>query len=205
MEKKTGARNKISGESYKSDARLEYLAARRMAEDGVGGAALAKLQALSDSGYSDADIYIGHMFERGMGVSKDDSVALRYFIEAEKAGNITGSYFAARNLERNGRSEESAIRLRTLALDDYPPAMMRLARALEYGRGVKQDIQESRRLLLKAKRMGHIWAIRYDGIKCLRGEYGWQWRPWGVALLARAVTFAIWLTLTAPHDPRLVS
>jgi hypothetical protein len=118
----------------------------------------------SNQGYTNANDYIGYMYDAGLGVPQNYSKALEFYTLAADKGNAY-SQDSLGFLYENGKgvtqNYAKAVELYTLASDKGNiTALSDLARMYELGLGVKQDNNKALELYTKANNTAKIALLK---------------------------------------------
>ena len=115
----------------------------------------------------EAEYWLGHMYENGLGVDRNYGEAQKYYELSIKNGGVR-ALAALGKMYRDGKTgktePEKAFELFTkaAALKD-PEAIFNIARAYENGSGVTADSQKAYRHFSDAAKRGHPEAMYYVG------------------------------------------
>lgn len=129
---------------------------------------------LAEEGIPEAQNNVGHMYERGMGVAQNYSVAMQWYRRAAEAGlaeaqlNIGLLYYYGYGVATNQR--EAVSWFRQAAENELPEAEYMLALSLEQGTGINLDYREARRLFLKSARANYAPAQMMYSFMLQAGE-----------------------------------
>ena len=135
-----------------------YELANDLFQSGDYAAAFEKYDALTKVGSVESFLQIGWMFEKGLGIKKDDRRALGNYNLAAHLGSVQGKHYAAR-IYLEHREYQSAMRLlREAASNGYGPSSYRLGRIFEKGMGVSPDLAQATTWYDKSSRQQHLLA-----------------------------------------------
>jgi TPR repeat protein len=149
--------------------------------------AIRAWQALAESGVPEAQNNLGHMYEEGLGVAQNYTVAMNWYRQAadndlpEAQHNVGLLYYNGYGVAENPR--EAVRWFRQAALEDVVPAQYMLGLAYQQGNGVDLDYQEARRWFLKAARQGSVNAQFMYAYMLQAGE-GADSNPFGAYIWA---------------------
>ncbi|MBQ3682118.1 MAG: SEL1-like repeat protein [Succinimonas sp.] len=145
---------------------LPYLGELEIRE-GKYEAALEKLTESEKNPNSEAEFWLGYMYEHGLGVTKDLKEALNYYENSVAHGSTRALVALGRMYQEGvtGKPEpEMAFDLYQKAADrKEPDAIYHLGLAYETGNGVKADNQKALRYFSEAAKSGHPEAMYYVG------------------------------------------
>lgn len=147
---------------------------------------------------TDIFLQLAGMFGNGRGASKDLAQAGQWFERAANAGSVQGTYgvFAVRC--HQGRYTEAKDWAERAANQGFTPAIYRLGRLYEAGKGVNADRKRGRGYIEQAAAQGHLLAQRHIALSLLRGERGLTRIPRGFMMLLKV---AASLFRVATQDP----
>ena len=137
--------------------------------------AFAEFSYLADEGDATAYYYLGKMYAQGLGVPKDDTMAVEYYKKAESAYNIDAAYELAQILLSNATSAdtpefETGLRyLKRAAYAGQADALFELGEMFSQGKNVEQNYQNSFGYYLMSSLRGHAAAQLKLGVHYLLG------------------------------------
>ena len=146
---------------------------------------------LANKNYIDCQIFMGWMCHMGMGTSKNDDEALRWFEEAATLGSQEGMFYCGRLLTANGNHLKALPWYEKAAEDGYLPAMYRLGMMHDNGNGVKRNRNIAMEYFERAARGGHIFSKRVIALRYMTGRGGIKMRLKGLLLLMQTIVSAI--------------
>lgn len=117
---------------------------------------------LAEEGDVKAMYNLGKLYERGRGVGKNLSTAVKWYVQAADAGQTYAQsrlgimYFEGRGVPRN--FDKALKLLRAAAKENIPNAQFQLANMYELGTGVEQDINKAIFWYKKADEAGYYLA-----------------------------------------------
>lgn len=111
-----------------------------------------------DGGYKIAGITLGHMYQQGLGVPRDEAEALRFQLAAAEAGSSSGKFSAGALLLQNG--PDAAARARGIALleeagEKYPDALITIGDYYLADRSLSENVYKAAVAFQKADAAGH--------------------------------------------------
>lgn len=121
--------------------------------------ALAIYRQLAEAGYDDAQTYLGWLYSKGLGTTRNDSEALVWLEKAVSAGNPRAAYLAGRIIETTDVTS-SIAKYERAASREYAPALSRLGIAYLEGKAVTQDVMKGLGYLYRAAAQRHYYALR---------------------------------------------
>lgn len=117
--------------------------------------------------YSDAQIAVAFMYEKGEGVPKDRQEAMKWLRKAAELGNSHGQYVLGFRYEEEGNMKD-AIYWYSQAMENSNPAKYQMAVIYYEGRYVSKDNEEAIRLLKELKKEGYRDASSF--LSKIQGE-----------------------------------
>ena len=149
---------RLSSMAPGSNANLEVW---RVGND--SGDFLQALRRLADAGNAHMMYRLGRMYAAGLGVTRDDAEAARWYRKGADAGNLNAkAALAAALLEGRGVAidkQEGLRLLRAAAVENHVESMNRLAHMLMDGKIVDKDPLEAVRLFTTAAEAGHVVSM----------------------------------------------
>ena len=169
----------------------DYDEAAALLEKGDYVAALARYRMLAERGSATAQVFLGWMHQLGRGVERDLEEAARWYKKAADAGSAEGQFYLGTLLCNQEEYQQAIAWLERAASQDYMPAIFRLGKMYDIGSGVTRDPEKAYRYLVRAARMGHLFAQRHIAGKMIRGRFGAKRIPEGLYNLGR-VLWSAW-------------
>ena len=165
--------------------------------------AFEKYQALARHGSLDSQVFLGWMYQRGLGVEQDNRKAISCFETAAKLGSPAGQFYMAKACA--GNSDLAAARhwYEMAAEKDFSPALFRLGWLYEVGRGVSPDPVKAFSYYEKSSVLGHIFAQRNKALMLVRGHQGPMGRVTGIFLLIKTIVMGSIVGSKDPHSDRV--
>jgi TPR repeat protein len=122
-------------------------------------ARIAIYKRAAERGSATSQTWLGYHYERGDGVSRDASEALRYYRMAADQGDPLAEYDAG-VMYRDGKGAPADIKeardwFRKSADQGFPPSMYNLGLLYRVGVGVPRDIAEAYKWIALAARAGY--------------------------------------------------
>lgn len=137
--------------------------------------AFAEFSYLADEGDATAYYYLGKMYAQGLGVPKDDTMAVEYYKKAESAYNIDAAYELAQILLAGAKTAdtpefETGLRyLKRAAYAGQAEALYELGEMFAQGKNVEQNYQNSFGYYLMSALRGNAAAQFKLGLHYLLG------------------------------------
>jgi TPR repeat protein len=152
---------------YPNSVRLIYQLGRAYAKKNDFRSAFAQYQKAADQGYGLAEYNIGVLYEKGLGVAKDEMQAVNWYRRAGEHGFVLAQYNLG-NMYRNGQGivqdyVEALIWLRKAAEQGNASAMGNLGVMYANAQGVAQDYAAAVSWWLKAAEQGEVISQTHLG------------------------------------------
>lgn len=183
-------------DQYHSAADL--LNKKRFAEAFVAYSELAR------AGDPRCQVFLGWMYAEGIGTTKDEKQALRWYQNAARLGSTEGAYYCGRHALRGGEFDRALEWLRAAAQNEYGPALLWLGIAYVRGLGVDQDLGKGVGYLKRAADTGNYLARRHLALLMIRGKLGILRIPLGIVLLPFVMIVGILDGLILGYSHRLM-
>jgi len=136
------------------------LAAYENLEAGRYDAARAEFEALGALGEHQALLYLGSMYERGLGVEIDQAAAAAFYGTSCAAGNTKSCFFLGLLKFRNGDFEGALGPYRIAADAGHPAAAYWIAQIYGDIKNPRFDKNQKIHYLKIASKRGHVFATR---------------------------------------------
>ena len=138
------------------------------------GAAITYWRAAANEGCSEAQFYLGSMFEKGRGVVKNDVESSQWYRKAADQGNVNAQYKLA-TCTRDGcgvvQNDVEAVQLFKKAADQgVAHAQLHLGVAYAKGQGVAQSDEEAAQWYRKAANQGDAKLQYAVGVHFMEGR-----------------------------------
>ena len=144
--------------------------------------ALNQFQRLAGKGDSEAQYYLGQMYEHGKGVKKDKVMAMRWYNQALEAENANAQFhrgfifyhavevefYDAVKVEKDYR--EAIKWFRKAAQQNHAPAQFYLGVMYQHGEGVEQNDREAVKWYRSAAQLGNPTAQYNLGVMYEKGK-----------------------------------
>jgi len=151
--------------------------------DGHYSQAMEQFKNLSEAGSLISNVYIGLMYELGLGVQKDITEAGKYFYKSAER-NLPTAQFYIGELERKLGDRESAVAWHKIAAENgLLPSMFALYKIYNSDRKDEQNKVLAEYYLIEASKRGHVFAQKHHAIRMLRGLYGISKMPLGILFI----------------------
>lgn len=146
---------------------------------------------LARKNYPDCQIFVGWMCHMGIGTSKNDDDALRWFEEAATLGVREAMYYCGKLLTTKGNHLESLPWYEKAAENGYPPAMYHLGVMYDNGMGVLKNRSIAMKYFKEGARNGHIFSKRAIALRYMAGRGGIITKIKGLMLYLQVIVSAI--------------
>jgi TPR repeat protein len=136
---------------------------------------------------TDAAVVLATLYEAGVGVREDLSLARDYYIQAAESGSNYAKYRLSRLRESSPQliDADAALSFAKEASEaNYAPGLYGLARLVEIGSGTRSDLVHARELYERSAEMGFGPAASYLAAALESGI-------WGLRDQVRSVHFAV--------------
>lgn len=181
----------------------EYQRASALYEAGKYQEALKEYRSLAERGSVQAQIFVGWMYQYGRGVTTDMEEAGRWYKKAADARSPEGIFYLGKLCFIQHQYAEAKRHFEDAAAKNYSPAIYRLGRLYELGKGVPIDEQTAYQYFERAAQMGHLFAERAIAGRMIKGHYRIQRVPEGLYRLVRALWLAARYMAKDEHDERI--
>lgn len=133
--------------------------------------ALQIYTSLAEVGDVDSQVFLGWMYQNGLGIKQNMEQALVFYEQAAKLGSAEGGFYLGRLYELQNKFSEAIEWLIFSAEKNYTPAMYRLGKLYETGHP-DRNISKAIGYLEEAGRRGHLLAQKDIALKMLKGQFG---------------------------------
>lgn len=166
--------------------------------------AMSEFNTLVNSGSLMSLVYIGYMFEEGLGVEASLSKAEEYYTRAFASGSIPAAFSLGRTSWKRGdyRSSEKFFSWGTERND--PRAMYWLAAYYLRDRDNRDGLKRAVELLERASSLGHLQSTRRLGQVLMRGHFGIARFFHGLRIYVSTPFIAARLIASDPASQRLL-
>lgn len=166
--------------------------------------ALKIYEDLAYAGDPQCQVFVGWMYQRGLGTVKDEQKALEWFRRAATLGSKVGAFYCGRAALAAQRYNDALPWLQQAARQDYGPALLWLGLMHTRGLGVHQDFAKGLTFLDRSAKAGNFYALREVGLLMARGKLGVTRIPLGVALVLYAVIAGIVTLIENPESENVI-
>jgi TPR repeat protein len=177
-------------------------------EAGDGSRYLAEeFRSLSKSGFPEASIYLGYLYEDGSNnLPRDVSLAFEHYEWAASEIGFVEAYMAQARILYHGKGDidkdiQSAKEMYELIVNETqnPIACFMLGRIYQNGEGIDKNLDEAERLYNMAIEKGNVWGMLY--LAELYAEKKMYFS--NLKIRIRAVIQAFKISRKNPNDTRL--
>ncbi len=165
--------------------------------------ALKQYLTYANEGNAECQVFVGWLYERGIGIPRDQLTAGNWFKRAAENGSPQGAFYYARYILRYGDKKEAIPWFQKGANLGDVPSLFRLGYAYFHGVGVDSDHNKGIQLIQQAAGLGHIYALRELSLIEMRGYKGFTGRILGSMRLIRATLSAYRVARKDPYSERL--
>ena len=173
----------------------EHRLAASLYDRGSYGESLEIYRKLAENNDSDCQTFVGWMHHKGLGTTKDDEEALRWFKKAADLSNLEGMFYCGRLMTAMARHQEAFAWYEKAAANGYSAAHFRLALAYDRGQGVGVDKSKALEYMRMAAEKGHVLAKREIGIRLILRGRGFREKIIGLRTLFSILASARRITL----------
>lgn len=166
-------------------------------------AARSVFEELATIGDAQALLYLGSMYERGLGVPVDDAIAADFYKRSCDSGNLTSCFFLGM-LKYRSRDIEGALRWYRIAAEaGHPAAAYWIAQIYGDPSNLFTDQAEALRYLKMADRGGHAFAARDLAKKRMRTSGSIISKLFACAHYIKAIVKGMFIIAKDTDDPRV--
>lgn len=183
--------------------RDEYQVASTLFDRGKYKEAFDKYRTLAESGSVTGQVFLGWMYQRGLGVEQDPEAARHWYQKAADTDSPVAQFYLGRLYGIQKKYRDAIEWLEKSASKNYMPAIYRLGRTYDLGEGVNVDKDKAHRLFDQAAKMGHLMAQRQIAIRMIKGHHGISGIPKGLYKLARVLFAGFRLSWSDPDNDRI--
>lgn len=158
---------------------------------------------LADKGSVDSQVFVGWMYQNGLGVKKDVNIAFSWYEKAANLGSAEGQFYVAKSYAIQNKFNETKEWYYKSAEKNYSPALFRLGWIYDTGRGVKADKEKALSYYKHATELGHVFAQKELAILLVKGHSGLLMRFYGIFLLLKSIVSGVLVAAKDPHSERL--
>ncbi|MDX1576206.1 MAG: tetratricopeptide repeat protein [Kiloniellales bacterium] len=152
---------------------VEFTLALVVQKLGYNAQALEMFEALADEGHSEAEFFVGFMFDTGRGVKENPAEAAKWYRMAADRGhamalnNLADLYLSGRGVSRD--VDRAVALYQRAARGGDPVAQTNLGQLYMHGRGVPRIPAKAVAWFRRAARQDYGPAMYYLGLMQLRG------------------------------------
>jgi uncharacterized protein len=168
-----------------------YLRARELLDRERFSEAFEIYSELAKSGDSRCQVFLGWMYQRGVGTRQDIAKALECYSNAATLGSKEGAFYLGRHLIDQCQYAEGKLWLEKSAAQEYGPALWRLGKIYLEGLGDGVDFKKGLEYIKRAERQGNLYARRQLSVLMIQGRLGLRWIPYGLVLFPYAALAAL--------------
>lgn len=181
----------------------DYEKAFAFYEAGKHKEALDQYRALAERGSVDAQVFVGSMYQRGLGAAANREEARRWYKRAAETKSAEAIFYLGKLDFADKQYADALHHFGEAAKQNYSPAIYRLGRMYELGKGIAVDEQKAYEHFERAAQLGHLYARRAVAGRMIRGRYGITKIPQGLYRLFKTLWDAAKVANKDEHDERL--
>lgn len=181
----------------------DYQRALNLYEAGRHKEALEQYRALAERGSVESQVFVGWMYQRGLGAAKDREEARRWYKKAAEAKSAEALFYLGKLHLTDNQYADALRYFEDAAKQKYSPAIYRLGRMYELGRGVAVDERKADEYFEQAAQRGHLFAQRAIAGRMMRGCYGITKIPQGFYRLLKTLWDGVKVGTKDEHDERI--
>lgn len=182
-----------------------YRKAHALFEEEQYGEALALYRSLAEHGSTEAQVFVGWMYQEGRGANKNIEEARSWYNKAASANSAEGQFYLGKLCLLEKKYDEAQRWFERASKQGYAPAIYHLGRMYQLGKGVAVDQKKAYEYLEQAAGMGHVFAQRVIAGKMLAGHFGVLKIPKGLYLLVKLLWSGYKVVHQDPYDSRIVT
>lgn len=165
--------------------------------------AMPLYKGMADSGDVQSQFLLGWMYRDGWGVTADVQQATIWFRRAADGGSPDGAFELAKLFEGQREYDKAFEQYERAAATSYGPALYRLGRMYEFGKGVVKSIDKALFYYESAAAQGHVFGIKNLALLLMQGRRGMLARCRGLLLFVKCMYLALSLGWKDHHSVRL--
>lgn len=165
--------------------------------------ALKQYLTYANEGHAECQVFVGWMYERGIGIPRDLWKAEKWFRRAAENGSPQGAFYYGRYILKHGTKEDSIAWFQKAANQGDVPGLFRLGYAYFHGIGVENNHTKGVQLIEQAASLGHIFALRELAVIELKGYRGFTGRIHGLITLISSLILGYKVAKRDPYSERL--
>lgn len=165
--------------------------------------ALRQYQKFAEEGVVEAQVFVGWMYDRGLGTARNAEEARRWYQRAAEAGSVDGLFYRGRLSLAEKRYADALQDFENAAKQNYSPAIYHLGCMHELGRGLPVDEMKAYAYFERAAELGHVFAHRVIAGRMMKGGYGLLRIPEGFCRFIRLLWNAARVVSKDEYDERI--
>jgi TPR repeat protein len=181
----------------------DYQRAFALYEAGKHKEALEQYRALAEHGSVDAQVFVGWMYQRGLGATANREEARRWYKKAAEAKSAEAIFYLGKLHFADKQYADALRHFEDATKQNYAPAIYRLGRMYELGKGVGIDERKAYEHFERAAQLGHLFAQRAIAGRMIKGSYGITKIPQGLYRLFKTLWDAAKVANKDEHDERI--
>lgn len=166
--------------------------------------AFALYEQLAQSGDPNCQVMIGWMYYEGLGVEKDEGIALKWFEGAAHLGSKVGAFYCGKHALISHKYDDALRWLNASANHNFGPSLLWLGLVHLRGLGVPKDQARGIDYLRRAASTGNFPAERELSLLMIRGKLGLMRVPVGVLRLLCAIAMALYWGMSDGYSDKLM-
>jgi len=181
----------------------EYQKAEKCYQDEDYETAIKIYEALASNGSVDCQIFIGWMYQQGLGTDIDYGKAEEWFQKAASGDSAEALFFLGKLYARKGNLVKAKDYYEDAAKHEYSPALYRLGWYYEHGKGIPKDNNKAYQYYLLAAKHGHIFARKQLALLLIKGSQGVLNIFYGLFMLLKVLVTGPFIGAKDPNDERV--
>ena len=178
----------------------EYLEAENYFNEGDYDNAFKKYEVLANQGSVDSQIFLGWMYQQGIGTNQDFNEAENWYNKAASCDSAEALFYLGKLNAVRGDETSARKFYEDSAKHSYSPALFRLGWYYEFGKGIPKDINKALDYYTSASNLGHIFAKKHLAILLIKGARGFFNIFYGVLLLLQVLITGPFIGAKDPHS-----
>jgi len=166
--------------------------------------AFLKYQALADQGYVECQVFLGWLYQQGLGTTQDYKYALEYYSKAAQQGANEGQFRLAKIYAKNKDYKKAYEWYKKSADGSYSPALFRLGWIYNIGRGTSVNKDKAYNYFERASNLGHVFAQKEMALLLINGYRGKIYRLIGVYLYIKVLFVGLYVGIKYPHSEHIL-
>lgn len=182
----------------------ELIAAFALFDTGKYQEALQQFRALADHGSATAQLHLGWMYQKGLGVHRNTDEAGQWYKKAAESGSPPGQFYLGTFYFYEEKNyQQAVVMLSKAAAQNYMPAIYRLGQMYDVGEGVAPDQKKALEYIEQAAELGHLFAQRNIAGRMIKGDYGITKIPQGLYRFVKILWAGVRIAHHDEHDERI--